>query len=621
MKRPADRGSRFRHGVCGMVLACVAAIAPGGAAWARSVRVASPDGTVQAILSDDGGHLSYRVRVDGRPILDPSPLRMRVDGVELGDGAVIGAARRDTTDTRYRFFGGKAQAIDRSNIAHVSLTNHGMAFEADVRVANDGVGVRLRLPASAGRMVEADRSGWKLAAADPRVWVTPQDFGYEAVYEKTTLGKLAGKPLGLPLTARVGRYWVTISEAAAVGYGDLSITPDAGGLLTGNLPADPKGWRTDGAVVQPWRVTIVARDLTGLVNTTLIQNLNPPPSPALAAAPWIRPGRSSWQWLAIGAPLETDQHQWVDWTRQLGHEYYLVDEGWAQWTRPWQTLADTVAYAKSQRVDIWVWVDGKEMFEPARRRATLRRYADIGIVGVKVDFPEHPDHVWTQWYEDFARDAAAARLMVDYHGAVKPTGTERTWPHVLTREAVRGHEWQITRYKRVLPADHDTIIPFTRYVVGPGDYTPTVFEPKELRGNSWPHELAQAIIFTSPYLSFGGHPRTYLENPAVDVLRAIPAVYDETIVLPGSEPGTLAGFARRRGTQWFVAVINGAAARSLKIDLRFLGRGEWSLASLADDASRPDGYDRTKRTVRSTGAIDVPLRAQGGFVGWLRPVR
>ena len=609
------------HATCGLILASVTTIAPIDAAQAKTVQVASPDGTVQAVLSDSGGHLSYRVTVDRRPVLDPSPLRMRVNGVELGEGAAIGATRRDRTDTRYRFFGAKAEAIDRSNIAHVALTNHGMAFEADVWVANDGVGVRLRLPAKVGRMVEADHSGWKLAVADPRVWVTPQDPGYEAIYETKTLGALAGKPLGLPLTAKVDRYWVTISEAATVGYGDLSITPDAGGLLTGNLYADPKGWRTDQAVVQPWRVTIVARDLTGLVNTTLIQNLNPPPLPALAAATWIRPGRSTWQWLAIGAPLETDQHQWIDWTRRLGYDYYLLDDGWAQWKRPWETLADTVTYARSQGVGLWIWVDSKAMFDPARRRATLRHYADLGIVGVKVDFPQQPDHVWTQWYEDFARDAAVDRLMVDFHGAVKPTGSERTWPNVLTREAVRGHEWQITRYKRVLPADHDTILPFTRYIVGPGDYTPTVFEAKELQGNSWSHELAQAILFTSPYLSFGGHPRTYLENPAADVLKAIPAIYDETIVLPGSEPGRLAGFARRRGREWFVAVINGAKAGSLPIDLRFLGRGDWSLVSLADDAARPDAYDRSERKVRSSDRVDAPLRAQGGFVGWLRPTR
>ncbi|WP_322966289.1 glycoside hydrolase family 97 protein [Sphingomonas fuzhouensis] len=615
------KGSRFRAGACRWAIACSAMMVFAPAAQAKTVTIASPDGKVQALLSDDGGKLQYRVTVDGRPILSPSPLGMRVDGMELGDAARIGTVQRRKVDNRYRFFGGKAEAVDRANVASVALTKGATRFEADVHVADDGVGVRLRLPAKAGRQVEADRSGWKLAAADPRVWVTNLDPGYEAVYEAKTLGQSTGRPLGLPLTAKIDRYWVTISEAAVVNYGDMGITPDATGLLEGNLYADPKGWQTDAAVIQPWRVTIVARDLTGLVNTTLIQNLNPPPSTTLAQADWIRPGVSSWQWLAIGAPKEDDQHQWVDWTRQLGYRYYLVDEGWAAWKRPWESLEDTVRYARSQGVDIWVWVDSKEMFDPAQRQKTLRRYADMGIVGVKVDFPQPPNHIWATWYQDFARDAAADRLMVDFHGAMKPTGTERTWPNVLTREAVRGHEWHITRYKRVLPGPHDTILPFTRYIVGPGDYTPTVFEPAELQGNSWAHEVAQAILFTSPYLSMGGHPKTYLENPARDVLKAIPAIWDETIVLPGSEPGTMAGFARRRGKDWFVAVINGTTARPLKVDLRFLGAGSWTLVSLADSQARPDAYDRTERTVKATDSIDAGLRTQGGYVGWLRPAR
>ncbi|MEG8038663.1 glycoside hydrolase family 97 catalytic domain-containing protein [Sphingomonas sp. LR60] len=261
------------------------------------------------------------------------------------------------------------------------------------------------------------------------------------------------------------------------------------------------------------------------------------------------------------------------------------------------------------------------MFDRNQRRETLRHYADLGIVGVKVDFPQNPNFYWSTWYQDFARDAAADKLMVDFHGALKPTGTERTWPNVLTREGVRGHEWHITRYHRVLPGEHDTILPFTRYVVGPGDYTPTVFTPRELQGNSWSHELAQAVLFTSPFLSMGGYPPTYLQNPAVDVIKAIPAVWDETIVLPGSEPGTMAGFARRHGKDWFLGVINGTTARPLKIDLRFLGAGDWKLVSLADDPAKPDAFARAERTVRSTGSIDTTLRAQGGFVGWLRPAQ
>lgn len=146
-------GSPMRASARGWLLACAACVAPLSAAKAKSVTVASPDGKVQAVLSDDGGELRYRVTVDGRPVLSPSPLGMRVDGVEVGQGVTIGAVRRETKNTRYRFFGGKAQALDHANVASVSLTSHGMRFEGDVHVADDGVGVRLRLPAKAGRMV------------------------------------------------------------------------------------------------------------------------------------------------------------------------------------------------------------------------------------------------------------------------------------------------------------------------------------------------------------------------------------------------------------------------------------------------------------------------------------
>ena len=606
----------WRTAVAGSVIA--AACVP---ADARTVGVASPDGTIRVALSDDGGHLRYRVTAGGQPILAPSPIGLRVDGIDLGEGATIGVVRQRRVDRRYPFHGGKAVARDHAIVATIAITAQGRRFDADVQVADDGVGVRLRLPARAGQTVQAEGSGWQLADADPQVWATALDAGYEGIYRATTLRALGTAAVGLPLTAKLGRYWVTLSEAAVVDYGDMGVARDAAGLLRGTLYADPKGCTTDAAVDQPWRVTIIARDLTGLVNTTLVQNLNPPPSPALASAPWIRPGRSTWQWLAIGAPLESDQRQWVDWTQALGYEYYLIDEGWAAWSRPWESLAETVRYAQSRGVGVWVWVHSKETVDPAARRALFQRLAQTGVVGVKIDFPEPDSRQWSNWYADTARDAAADRLMVDFHGAAKPTGTERTWPNVLTREGVRGHEWQITRYKRVLPPEHDTILPFTRYVVGPGDYTPTVFDPKELQGNSWAHELAQMVLFTSPYLSMGGHPQTYLTNPARDVLEAVPAVWDETVVLPGSAPGSLAGFARRRGTSGFVAVINGRDARDLAIALPFLGNGRWSLVSYADDPARADAYNRTQRIVGPQDTIRTRLRAQGGFVGWLQPAR
>ena len=588
------------------------------AAQAKPVTILSPDRNITAIISDEQGVLSYRVLADGKPVLSPSPLGIRSNGLDLGTGVSIEKAQTGKVAERYPFHGGKPWADNTANTAKVFLKSAGGAYEADVHVANDGVAVRLRLPALAGRKIEAEGSGWKLADENASVWATEFVPEYEALYARTTLKELGSKDYGLPLTAKINGLWVTLSEAAVVDYGDSAIHRDGNGTLVTRLYADANGWSTDNAVTQPWRVTIIARDLTGLVNSTLVQNLNPPPSAALAEAKWIHPGRSTWQWLAIGDPLENDQHQWVDWTRELGFEYYLIDDGWAKWKAPWPSLTDTVTYARQQGVGIWVWVHSHDVSTPEARQALFKRFSDIGVVGVKVDFPKSTNRDWSNWYADTARDAATEHLMVDFHGASKPTGTERTWPNVLTREAVRGHEWHITRYNRKLTADHDTILPFTRYVVGPGDYTPTVFETKELQGNSWAHEMAQMIMFNSPYLSLGGHPLTYLSNPGLDLLKAVPATWDETIVLPGSEPGKVAALARRSGTDWFIAVINNDEAREMTINLTFLKKGAWQLVELADDPDKPDSYKRLVKTVTSGQLVTLNMRPRGGYTAYIR---
>ncbi len=581
----------------------------------KPIIVVSPDRKVRAELIWNSGTLAYRITVDGKQVIAPSRLGIRSDNIELGQEVSLGKPARRSVDERYRFFGAHSVAVNRANEATVPVSSHGEAYFVDLHVANDGAGVRLRLPAKPGRKIQADRSSWKLEG-DPVMWVDKFDPAYESPYHASSLSRLGTGALGLPITAYTGGLYLTVAEAALKDYGDLSVKRGADGALEGELVADPDGWTTDDEVVQPWRVTIVARDLTSLVNTTLVQNLNPPPNPELAKADWIKPGRSAWQWMAIGAPRQDDQEQWVDWTSQLGFEYYLIDEGWTRWKDPWDTVASIVAYAKTRNVKVWIWVHSREVKDPDARKAYFRKAADAGIVGVKIDFPAACNRWWSNWYIDTARDAAAFRLMLDFHGAVKPTGTERTWPNVLTREGIRGHEYHITRYRRRLEADHDVILPFTRLVAGPGDYTPTVFEPKELQGNTWGHELAQPIVFTSPYLCYGGHPRDYLANPARDILSAIPAVWDETRVLSGSEPGKLIAMARRSGDRWFVAAINGADAKTLDIPLDFLGKGTWSATELFDAEDKPEGWNRQSARVSEGERLKIKLAPRGGFVGY-----
>jgi len=606
-----------RTAACLLSIAFIALEAPRTVAVGKPIVVASPDGKVRAELLSESGMLAYRVTADGKQVLASSRLGIRSDNVELGEQVSFGSPTRRSVDERYRFFGGHATATNHANEVTVPVASHGESYAVDLHVADDGVGVRLRLPAKSGRQVQGDRSSWKLNG-DPVMWVDKFIPEYESPYHTSSLRQLGTDALGLPVTARVGRFYVTLTEAALEDYGDLAVRRGADGALDGELSADPEGWSTDAEVVQPWRVTIVARDLTALVNTTLVQNLNPPPDPALAQANWIKPGRSVWQWMAAGSPRQEDQRQWVDWTSQLGFDYYLIDDGWIRWNDAWNTLASTVTYARSRNVNVWLWVHSKEVKDPEQRRAYFRKVAETGIVGVKIDFPPPSNRWWSNWYIDAARDAAAFHLMLDFHGAVKPTGTERTWPNVLTREAVRGHEYHMTRYKRRLDAEHDVTLPFTRLVAGPADYTPTVFEPRELQGNTWGHELAQAIVFSSPFLCFGGHPRDYLANPARDVLIAIPAVWDETRVLPGSEPGKLVAMARRSGDRWFVAVINGPDAKALDIPLDFLGTGAWRASELHDVDGTPDAWSRRDGTALKNGHLTLRLLPRGGFVGYYR---
>jgi alpha-glucosidase len=257
------------------------------------------------------------------------------------------------------------------------------------------------------------------------------------------------------------------------------------------------------------------------------------------------------------------------------------------------------------------------MRDAASRRAYLEKVAALGAAGIKIDFIPPCTADMTRWYEGALKDTAELKLLCNFHGAVKPTGRQRTWPHGMTREAVRGHEYHMTRYGRVQAADHDTIVLFTRYLAGPADYTPTAFDPKELIGFTWAHLLAQAVDMTSPLLHLAGKYQDFIGNPAEDLLRHLPSTWDETIVLPGSEIGKTAGFARRRGETWFIGVLNGGEAATLPIDLSFLGKGVWKAKVFADDPENPASFKQTGKTVTARDKIEVPMSPRGGLVVWI----
>jgi alpha-glucosidase len=387
------------------------------------------------------------------------------------------------------------------------------------------------------------------------------------------------------------------------------------------FPASSNGWTHQGSILTPWRVAIIAEGLNALVHSDIVTNLCPPPSAELAHADWIKPGRSLWQWWAIGAPRLVDQKVWVDAAKQLGFEYYLIDDGWRRWRAPgkdqWQCLKEVIDYAKTQGVGCLVWVNSAEMTDAASRRTYLERVAALGAAGIKIDFIPACTAEITRWYEGALKDTADLHLLCNFHGAVKPTGRRRTWPHELTREAVRGHEYHMTRYHRIQAADHDETVLFTRFLAGPADYTPTAFDPREMVGYTWAHLLAQAVDMTSPLLHFAGKYKDFIGNPAEDLLRNLPSTWDETVVLPGSEIGKTVAFARRRGQAWFIGVLNSGEAVTLPIELSFLEQGTWQAEMFGDDPDNPATFQRESKAVTAGEKLTISMSPRGGAVIWM----
>lgn len=590
------------------------------------IKVHSPDGQAEIRLMDDGG-LSYSVIFDGREVVGKSRFGIIADGVDLGVKAKLGKSSSRNIRESYSMFGGHSRAVNNCRETTVAVRSaDGEFWELDVRAYNDGVALRGRLAAKPGRKINSEATEWKISG-DPLAWYQPDPVNYEGIFQSNRLNDLpVGVKIPLPITFTLpGGGYALVTEANLLNYSDAEarVAADHSLRVCFHARPDASGWTTDEAVVQPWRVTLLAHNLNALVNSDLVRNLCPAAPAELAKAPWIQPGRSTWQWWSVETPVYAEQHQWVDWTRELGFEYYLVDEGWKDWKEDgkdnWACLREVCDYAKTRGVGIWAWVNSSEVSTAATCTAFLDRAIAAGLVGVKIDFQPEANVRWVNWYDETLRAAAARKLMVDFHGANKPIGRERTWPNEITRESIRGHEYHILRYQRTMPPQHDCILPFTRFVIGPGDYTPTVFNPKELRGYTWARELAQAIVFTSPFLCYADHPTNYLNNPALEVLKAIPSTWNETLVLPGSEIGKCAAFARRSGKQWFIGVINGSDATPLNIPLDFLGRGEYRMIQLGEAPDRDDAWQREERTVKRGDTVSLALRPGGGCVIELNP--
>jgi len=296
-----------------------------------------------------------------------------------------------------------------------------------------------------------------------------------------------------------------------------------------------------------------------------------------------------------------------------------VMEGfWRNW--PEAQLKEVVDYSRARGVKVIIWSSRAEVQDPQKLKAWFELCNRVGVAGVKIDFFDHENKEVIDLYETIAKAAAEHKLLVDFHGANKPTGLERTYPNIVGIEGIRGMEFYPPY------AQHEVVLPFTRLLAGMADYTPVHFGSR-LADTTWAHQVANAVILQAPLLVYAAHPANMLANPTVDVLKSIPTVWDETVVLPVSEIREVAAFARRSGETWFLAIANGSTARNVHIDLAsFLGRGARTQggrggsyhATLVRDAGEAAAVKIEHLTLGANDSLSVDLRSGGGFVGMLK---
>jgi alpha-glucosidase len=605
-----------------------AALQPSG------VNVASPDGRVQLqLLPRDQARLSYRVTFKQKPVIETSALGIVIDGVDLGQGAEVGKTERYQVKEKYSWRGVHSEAINHCNGAKVSLKHakSGAAYTLEARVFNDGIAFRYVVPGDGKQRTPDEATGFSLPTGSV-VWYHDFEGHYEGMHARKEIAEVkAGEWAAPPLTFKLpnGAGYASITEAALINYAGMGLQADGQRGFKLRLghehpPSYPFRLRyaadverlkrpaaIGGTITTPWRVVMIGADLNALVNCDIVNNVSPPPDqklfPAGINTDWLKPGRAVWKYLDGGENTLEEVKNFSRLAGQLGFEYQVVEGFWSRWSE--SQMREAVEYSRQQKVSLLFWKHSRDLRTPEARQKFFKLCNDVGVVGAKIDFFDHEAKEMIDLYQILLKEAAEHKLIVNFHGANKPAGEARTWPNEMTREGIYGLEHRRTPAWSPVNAT----LPFTRMLAGHADYTAAHFGERR-KETSWAHQIASAAIFTSPLLIYGAHPKNILDNPAVEMIKSIPSVWDETIALAASEIGEIAAFTRRKDSTWFLAIMNGPMAKTVTIPLTFLGGGNYQALVVRDQKEDAAAVRVENISVRRKDRMTIELRDGGGFI-------
>jgi alpha-glucosidase len=561
----------------------------------NSWSLVSPNGQCEIFVSLDDGKLSYEVSRAGKIVIQQSPLGLQRDDQNFERGLVFtNAGKIGSRREKYELFAGVQPRVNHLlNFRSLTFRNsNNVPIEIDLAASDEGVAFRYRFAETNNsiHVVESELTSFKIPQ-NARGWLQPYHAAgpYTPAYEDFFFYVSPGDPPPDSRQKAVGwafpalfnvpdaSTWVLITEAGTdESYCACHLNPDcSNGVYRIAFPlADEatKGYTNEFGPeprytlpwTMPWRVIVLGKSAGDIALETLVTDLASPSK--IADTSWIKPGRASWAWWSYPDGPDTTNlfNEFTDFAAKMGWEYTLFDAGW------WEPgLKPIASYAQSKGVMPLAWLFATDFYYPKRSAEKLDEMSAAGVRGVKVDFwcSDRQEAIAAQ--QALMREAAARKMVVNLHGCTIPRGWQRTWPNVLSTEAVLGSEsyFYEPRYTEKA-AELDTVLPFTRNAVGPMDVTPVACSPKKYaRTTTAAHQLAVALIFTCGIVHYADKPEFFESLPpeALKIFRDAPARWDETRCLIG-EPGQIAVFARRSGKSWFIAGINGTD-KSLPVNL------------------------------------------------------
>jgi alpha-glucosidase len=660
MKKPAVRTALALAAALAAVLVLAGAAAPA----AKVYSLFSPDKTIEVKVTA-GNALTYAIFYKGRPLVAPSAVSMTLaKGVVLGRNGKVKRDKVRPNDTIIKPFVRQKAAEFRNRYNELRLDFQG-DYAFIVRAYEDGVAYRFETAFKAPITIVAEQAEFTFTADHTVYW--PQEDGFqthqERAFKPTALSaidvkKFASTPA---LVAVEGGPKVAVTEADLESYAGMYLarSADFPMKLVGVFPAypareeakndrnivvtarEPFLAKTAGTRSFPWRVLMIAARDGELIESPMIYRLA---RTAGADFSWVKPGKVAWDWwndlnlsgvdFRAGVNTETYKH-YIDFAAENGIEYVILDEGWYKLgdllsVNPALDMPAVLAHAKAKNVGIILWMVWKTLDN--QFQAAMDQFSRWGVQGLKIDFMQRDDQPVVDFYFKVAAEAAKRRLLVDFHGAFKPTGMYRTFPNVITSEGVMGLEHN--KWSRDITPEHDVTLPFTRMFAGPMDYTPgamlnggmknfQIIYSRPMSQGTRCHQLAMYVVYESPLQMLADSPTNYRREPAcLSFLSKVPTVWDETRVLDAKVADYVV-VARRSGRDWYIGAMTDATERTLTLDLSFLGNEVYAALIYRDGVNADrDGNDYavSKQSLLGKDPLTIRLAPGGGWAARITPL-